>query len=141
MTDNYRLVCRFGSQRRVEEFETCNLGRLPPNFLVTSGTQSPERYLELSQLLVRLAEMFGGRVRNSFRLFGPYKGQSNLMFADSAVTLEPLPYQMDYRQALGQHLQALEDSDPKVCSSAIGKVASNSLLFTVLIVLIAIVFN
>lgn len=120
----------------MQDYESCNLGPLPPNFVVTSANQNVDRYLQLSQTLVRLADLFGGRARHSFRLFGAYKGASNLMFGDAAVAIQPLPLKTDYRQALGHHLSALEDSDVRVCNGSKLLFSVNSFVSLLLLIIV-----
>ena len=118
--EHFRLVCRYGGQRRIEDFEFCNLGKIPPSYLATSSNITYERYLEVVHLLSKLSTLFGQTNKDSFSLFSIYKRQSDLMFSDTTVSIEAMDYTSNYRDALGEFLDVFEDSDVQVCSSSYG---------------------
>ena len=118
--EHFRLVCRYGGQRRIEDFEFCNLGKIPPSYLATSSNITYERYLEVVHLLSKLSTLFGQTNKDSFSLFSMYKRQSDLMFSDNTVSIEAMDYTSNYRDALGEFLDVFEDSDVQVCSSSYG---------------------
>lgn len=118
--EHFRLVCRYGGQRRIEDFEFCNLGKIPPSYLATSSNITYERYLEVVHLLSKLSTLFGQTNKDSFSLFSMYKRQSDLMFSDNTVSIEAMDFTSNYRDALGEFLDVFEDSDVQVCSSSYG---------------------
>ena len=131
--EHFRLVCRYGGQRRIDEFEHCNLGKIPPSYLATSSNITYERYLEVVHLLTKLSTLFGSTNKDSFNLFSIYKRQSDLMFSDNTVSIEAMDFTSNYRDALGEFLDVFEDSDLQVCNgSFLSQFSLLSLIVTIL---------
>ncbi|XP_046441420.1 transferrin-like isoform X2 [Daphnia pulex] len=101
-SNNFRLLCLDGGVRPVQEYQTCNLGKVPAPKVMTDGWKSAERTQDIRAVLLRLSDLFspsfGGQV--IFRLFGPYEGVPNLLFTDFAERLGDLG-PVDYIQGLG----------------------------------------
>ena len=38
-SDDYELLCNDGTRKDIDDWEDCNLGKLPPNAVVTAGTR------------------------------------------------------------------------------------------------------
>ena len=36
-SDDYELLCNDGTRKDIDDWENCNLGKLPPNAVVTAG--------------------------------------------------------------------------------------------------------
>jgi len=38
-SDDYELLCNDGTRKDIDDWENCNLGKLPPNAVVTAGME------------------------------------------------------------------------------------------------------
>jgi len=71
----------------------------------------------LISLIIQNKHIFTNRVPNSFKLFGKYKNDSDLIFSDRTTQIQSLPPETTYAEALGEFLPLLEDNDPVVCAN------------------------
>ncbi|XP_043925554.1 serotransferrin-A-like isoform X2 [Protopterus annectens] len=96
--DNYELLCDDGSKKKVNEYEKCNLARIPAHAVVTRDDKNLMdniwKFLDLAQ------ENFGKKSRKPFKLFSHRLG-SDLMFKDSTYRLVRAPDQIDSFSFLG----------------------------------------
>ena len=112
----FRTVNRYLSP--VTDYQSCNLARIPSPFVVTSSVTPEELRFEVLQVVTQLSHTFSNEVPLSFRLFGVYRNQSDLMFADQTQAIRSLTPETTFADALGPFLDFLEDNDPIYCSTS-----------------------
>jgi len=101
----------------ITEYERCHIAKIPPPIIATSSSTSEELRFDVLQLVVSLSHMFANRVPHSFKLFGKYRNESDLIFSDRTTQITSLPPETTYAEALGDFLPLLEDNDPVVCAN------------------------
>lgn len=100
---NFRLICRSGSNMLLNDYERCNLARLPGKILVSTKFTSLEDRLTNRRLLTWLVDKFGGESRDMFELFGPYQNESDLLFDDSTNRIVPLQLDASTFEMVSKH--------------------------------------
>ncbi|XP_019959418.1 serotransferrin [Paralichthys olivaceus] len=92
--NDYELLCKDNTRKPIDQFENCNLAKVPSHAVVTRKDNE-----ELAQFIWQSLSS----VKN-FNLFSstPYGGK-NLMFKDSTTTLVQLPLNVDHTMYLGPH--------------------------------------
>lgn len=118
-SNDYEILCADGSRREVQEWQDCNLGRIPGNTLVTGSYKTEEQKRTMWQLL-KYAQTFYASDRNSnnFQLFDSGFDRSDLMFQDIAQSLVYIPpANQSYEAWLGSHfLRRLETLEWQSCN-------------------------
>lgn len=99
---NFRLVCRSGPSMLLNDYERCNLARLPGKILVSNKFTSKEDRLTSRRLLIWLIDKFSIEHREMFDLYGPYQNESNLLFDDSTTRIIPSQLEMASFDVVGQ---------------------------------------
>ncbi|PAA68741.1 hypothetical protein BOX15_Mlig014692g1 [Macrostomum lignano] len=117
-SNDYEILCADGSRREVQDWQDCNLGRIPGNTLVTGAYKTEEQKQTMWQLL-KYAQTFYASDRNSnnFQLFDSGFDRSDLMFQDIAQSLVYIPsVNQSYKAWLGnQFIQRLETLEWQSC--------------------------
>ncbi|KAG0727771.1 Transferrin [Chionoecetes opilio] len=112
---DYKLLCPSHDDTNtaaVTEFKTCNLALVPAHEVVVNGRMSEERQKHVRQVLLGVSQVFGetSPTRKTFRLFGKYRGKSDLLFKDSAKGLKALSEDTpDERQRKKDYFKKLEE--------------------------------
>lgn len=130
---DYKLLCRHGETAALQEYETCNMARVPAHYVMISTKASEEAQLDAALFLSKAAEAFGPKsTSHLFRLFGRYQGARDLIFMDRTTNLQAVAMNETYRSVLGDDFEgAMEVIDPVECreiSSAISARFSYTLL-------------
>uniref|UniRef100_A0A1B6EA49 Transferrin-like domain-containing protein n=1 Tax=Clastoptera arizonana TaxID=38151 RepID=A0A1B6EA49_9HEMI len=110
-TSDFELLCKDGSRRTVEEFQTCNWGTVPSNALVTTSAKPAKLRRLYQSFIAKAARMYGSPYNNLynisttttnnpnqiayeiFHLFESsprYGSKHNLLFQDITEDLRPL---------------------------------------------------
>jgi melanoma-associated antigen p97 len=84
---DYQLLCIEGGRAEINEWKTCNLGKIPGSTVVTSKSRGMDRRKNLWQLLQYAQEYYSSDDNPVFRLFDSGFGRQDLMFTDSATKL------------------------------------------------------
>ncbi|GFY45775.1 transferrin [Trichonephila inaurata madagascariensis] len=114
LSSDFQLLCDVGGTSPVNNYEHCNLGKVPAHQVVTNGALSPVRRLMLSSLLADSSRYFSDSSK-LYRLFGQ-GNKPDLLFKDSATGLKINPLDSNYEQVLGQRfVDASKAADPKNC--------------------------
>nr|CAK18225.1 transferrin [Anolis sagrei] len=105
----YELLCEDGTKKPIEEYETCNLARVPAHAVVARSVDG--RADEIWTLLSNAKEQYSKNKQDQCRLFGPAEGTlKDLMFKDSAVDVRRVPDLMDTHLFLGDNYYAAAQS-------------------------------
>ncbi|KAI4460367.1 transferrin [Holotrichia oblita] len=83
-SSDYELLCPNGGRAPVDQYASCHLAHAPPHMVVTSNAKSAGEIEELQNVLVDVGEQYSERP-DLFKLFGPFKGQSHLLFQVSLI--------------------------------------------------------
>lgn len=127
-SDDFRLLCASGGQASINEYEKCHMAQIPSRFIVTRNNINYENYTHIVSFLSSLSEVFTGKARYSFKLFGHYEGESNLLFGDTTNSIVALEEDADYTQELGKFLPILRNMDQVACENS-GNFISSQLIF------------
>uniref|UniRef100_A0A8D0BNM8 Transferrin-like domain-containing protein n=1 Tax=Salvator merianae TaxID=96440 RepID=A0A8D0BNM8_SALMN len=93
--ENFELLCPDGSQAAITDWKSCNLGRIPPNIVVTRSMAVTKVY----SFLTKSQELSTGA---AFQLFQSQKyGGSDLLFKDATEYLVPISH-LNYSTILGE---------------------------------------
>ncbi|CAG2172387.1 unnamed protein product, partial [Oppiella nova] len=101
----------------ITDYQSCHIARIPAPIVATSSQTPEELRFEVLQLVTALSDTFTNKVPQSFRLFGEYRNQSDLIFSDNTNRIESLPPETTYADALAHFLPLLEDNDPIACAN------------------------
>ncbi|XP_042316510.1 serotransferrin [Sceloporus undulatus] len=97
---NYELLCEDGTKKPIEEYQQCNLARVPAHAVVARTVDG--RADAIWTLLSNALERYSKHNQAECQLFGPAEGVlKDLMFKDSAVNLRRVPDVMDFHFYLG----------------------------------------
>ncbi|KAK4315705.1 hypothetical protein Pmani_013104 [Petrolisthes manimaculis] len=94
-SEEFRLLCSSNSgssTAAINEYRTCNLALVPAHEVVVASEMPEVRKKQVRQALLMATETFkeGAPGSKTFKLFGKYKGRSDLLFKDSAKGLRAL---------------------------------------------------
>lgn len=128
-SSDFRLLCREGDHHsdresnhrlgQLNDFRHCHLAKLPGRIVATTSLISNDTKFDALQVLVSLSDMFSHKVPMSFRLFGPFRNESNQIFSDDTFLLKAVPFDSSYKQVFDeQFLKYLEYNDIQVCASS-----------------------
>ncbi|XP_052772422.1 melanotransferrin-like [Mya arenaria] len=91
--ENYQLVCSDLTSRGVDEFESCNFGKVPNDIVMTTGLKSDAVVKKLKEFLIQTSDWFGfdGPYKANFSMFTStsvdYLERKNVMFNDATKML------------------------------------------------------
>ncbi|XP_054723487.1 transferrin-like [Uloborus diversus] len=112
---DFKLVCDSGSTATVQDYGRCNLGEVPPQYVVTGGKVSETRKLLLAKLMADSSNYFSD-TSNLYRMLRP-GSPPNLLFKDMATALRITPLGASYDQVLERRfLKASKAVDPRACT-------------------------
>ncbi|KAI5207914.1 Lactotransferrin [Manis pentadactyla] len=97
--DQYELLCLDNTRKPVDEYDTCNLARVPSHAVVARSVNGKEDLIW--GLLRKAQEKFGKNKSPGFQLFGSPSGQKDLLFKDSALGFLRIPSKIDSGLYLG----------------------------------------
>ncbi|XP_051888450.1 saxiphilin-like [Pristis pectinata] len=96
-SDDFELLCPGGGRAPVTEWDTCNLGPIPPNIVMTRSVIATKA----KDFLMKSQEHLGPGSHSEFQLFQSQKyGESDLLFKDATKCLTEAA-QLDYADILG----------------------------------------
>lgn len=103
LSDDFQLLCRDGSRALSHDYETCNLGKVPGNAMVTRGDNMTviDYYVNL---FMYAQQYYGSKGEEDFkfRMFGSEYPYHDLIFQDATQQLVPVPEeQRNYKTYLG----------------------------------------
>ncbi|KAM4613629.1 saxiphilin-like [Polymixia lowei] len=125
LSSDFELLCGDGRRAPLSEWESCNLGVIPPNVIMTRPVLTARVY----DFLMKSQETLAANPDTEFKLFQSQQyGESDLLFKDATQCLVHTSH-MDYRTILGEefyrhvetvfnctHSDILEFCDQDVCS-------------------------
>nr|XP_004664256.1 serotransferrin [Jaculus jaculus] len=116
--DQYELLCPDNTRRPVDDYERCNLARVPSHAVVARSADGKEDLIW--ELLSQAQEHFGKDKSKDFQLFSSPHGK-DLLFKDSALGFFRVPSRMDYRLYLGHnYVTAVRNLREGVCPESTG---------------------
>ncbi|GAB6026358.1 antigen p97 (melanoma associated) identified by monoclonal antibodies 133.2 and 96.5 [Chamberlinius hualienensis] len=129
LSEDYELLCRDGSRKAVEEYETCNLGKVPGNAIVARPDNNTvlEYYISL---FIYAQEFYGSKSEEEFKfqMFRSDFPYNDVIFQDAAQQLVPVPVeQRNYKEYLGYdfvHAKMAVD-----CTAAAGRYEISHIVF------------
>ncbi|XP_059805753.1 serotransferrin-1-like isoform X3 [Hypanus sabinus] len=103
LKNDYRLLCKDGTRKSIDEYKKCNWARVPAHAVVVRSRSTDNiKNEKIWDFLSRAQAKYGQNSTADFKLFQSTKYlQKNLMFKDSAEKLVRLPEGMDYLHYLG----------------------------------------
>ncbi|MEQ2260378.1 hypothetical protein XENORESO_015313, partial [Xenotaenia resolanae] len=104
---DFELLCVDGHRAALSEWESCNLGAIPPNSIMTRPVLTSRVY----DFLMKSQETLAATQSTEFKLFESHQyGESDLLFKDATRCFVHTSH-MDYRSILGEefyaHLEAV----------------------------------
>lgn len=95
---DFELLCGDGRRAPLSEWESCNLGTIPPNIIMTRPVLTARVY----DFLMKSQETLAASPNSEFRLFQSEQyGESDLLFKDATKCLVHTSH-LDYRTILGE---------------------------------------
>jgi hypothetical protein len=92
--DDLKLLCPTGDVpvMDIEDFKSCNWGKIPSGKVLARGNEdSAAKREDVRLTLLKVSETFAPGSKNNgnliFNLFGPYSGNSDLLFKDTSLGL------------------------------------------------------
>ncbi|XP_038552196.1 melanotransferrin isoform X2 [Micropterus salmoides] len=124
-SSDFELLCGDGRRAPLSEWESCNLGVIPPNTVMTRPVLTARVY----DFLMKSQETLTANPKTEFKLFESLQyGESDLLFKDATQCFVHTSH-MDYRSILGEefyshtetvfnctHSDILEFCNQDVCS-------------------------
>uniref|UniRef100_A0A3B5LUX1 Serotransferrin n=1 Tax=Xiphophorus couchianus TaxID=32473 RepID=A0A3B5LUX1_9TELE len=99
---DFELLCADGHRAALSEWESCNLGVVPPNSIMTRPVLTARVY----DFLMKSQETLGPASSTEFQLFESHQyGESDLLFKDATHCFVHTSH-MDYRSILGEEFYA-----------------------------------
>ncbi|XP_014897919.1 saxiphilin-like isoform X1 [Poecilia latipinna] len=99
---DFELLCADGHRAALSEWESCNLGVVPPNSIMTRPVLTSRVY----DFLMKSQETLGATSSTEFQLFESHQyGESDLLFKDATHCFVHTSH-MDYRSILGEEFYA-----------------------------------
>ncbi|XP_014663628.1 PREDICTED: melanotransferrin-like [Priapulus caudatus] len=124
--DDFELLCLDGTRAHVQQWSTCNLGRVPSHVVMTQGGKSPQEIQTYIDLLMYGQQYFSSKQGDRFKMFVSPEGHHDLMFQDSTVRLQPVGERNTYDKYLGREfITAIENT---LCISGSPSITSMSVL-------------
>ncbi|KAM9814176.1 saxiphilin-like [Neosynchiropus ocellatus] len=97
-SSDFELLCADGSRASLSSWQTCNLGVIPPNTVMTRPVLTARVY----DFLMKSQETLAANPNSEFKLFESHQyGESDLLFKDAAQCLVHTSHK-DYRSILGE---------------------------------------
>ncbi|XP_012728139.2 saxiphilin [Fundulus heteroclitus] len=99
---DFELLCVDGQRATLSEWQSCNLGVVPPNSIMTRPVLTSRVY----DLLMKSQETLASTRSTEFKLFDSHQyGESDLLFKDATQCFVHTSH-MDYRSILGEEFHA-----------------------------------
>ncbi|KAK3866185.1 hypothetical protein Pcinc_028259 [Petrolisthes cinctipes] len=130
---DYQLVCLDGTRASVTDYESCNLGKVRSNAIVTRGGDlyNATEVHAFTNLLLYAQQHFGRDSEDewNFKMFHSQEPYSDLIFQDATQQLVPLePEEQHYHPYLGlEFLNARYEVD---CAAGCSKLSLSFILLT-----------
>ncbi|XP_076012960.1 saxiphilin-like [Genypterus blacodes] len=97
-SEDFELLCSDGSRAPLSEWESCNMGVIPPNTVMTRPVLTARVY----DFLMKSQETLAANPNSDFKLFESQQyEESDLLFRDATQCLVHTSH-MDYRTILGE---------------------------------------
>ncbi|XP_040889104.1 saxiphilin [Toxotes jaculatrix] len=105
-TSDFELLCGDGRRAPLSEWESCNLGVIPPNTIMTRPVFTARVY----DFLMKSQETLAANPNTEFKLFESQQyGESDLLFKDATQCFVHTSH-MDYRSILGEEFYTHAES-------------------------------
>ncbi|KAB0802851.1 hypothetical protein PPYR_05037 [Photinus pyralis] len=83
---DFELLCPEGGRAVLNDYEKCNLARVPAHMVVTSNSKTEGEVDEIRNALLQASKLFG-ESPYIFKMFGTFNGKHDLLFKDYATGL------------------------------------------------------
>jgi len=108
LTADYQLLCRDGTRARIQDYESCNVGQVRSNAMVTRGgpNLNQTEINTILNLFLHAQQHFGQKFGDefNFKMFNSPEPTADLIFSDAAQQLKPVPAgERNYRAYLGNN--------------------------------------
>uniref|UniRef100_A0A0L8GW35 Transferrin-like domain-containing protein n=1 Tax=Octopus bimaculoides TaxID=37653 RepID=A0A0L8GW35_OCTBM len=101
-SDDYELLCKGDGRANIDDWEKCQLGKVPANAIVTGSYKDNSTIQNYWNLLNYGQEFFLSVTDGDFHMFDSGTYYNDLLFIDSAVRLMQLPEEkQNYQTYLG----------------------------------------
>ncbi|KAI1303148.1 Melanotransferrin [Halotydeus destructor] len=128
--DDFELLCRDGTRAPHNQYEKCNVGRVPGNAIVTHINRPFDHVEAYANLFLAAQQVFGSRFSDeyTFKMFVSEANYKDLIFSDATTQLVSVPFKLrEYKSYLGHDfLKSLSLTD---CSSAMPSNLSSIIQF------------
>uniref|UniRef100_A0A3P8ZC92 Serotransferrin n=1 Tax=Esox lucius TaxID=8010 RepID=A0A3P8ZC92_ESOLU len=102
---DFELLCGDGRREPLSEWESCNLGAIPPNIIMTRPVLTSRIY----DFLIKSQETLASNPETDFSLFQSHQyGESDLLFKDATRCLIHTSH-LNYRNILGEEFYRLAE--------------------------------
>ncbi|KAM9758502.1 saxiphilin-like isoform 1-T1 [Menidia menidia] len=106
ISSDFELLCGDGRRAPLTEWESCNLGIIPPNTIMTRPVLAARVY----DFLMKSQETFAANLDAEFKLFESHQyGESDLLFKDVTECFVHTSHK-DYRSILGEEFHTQVES-------------------------------
>ncbi|KAK6177967.1 hypothetical protein SNE40_012821 [Patella caerulea] len=88
--DDYGLLCPNGQTKAIDDYATCNWGKISSHVVMTSAIRTGPVVQGYKDFILKAAEWYGpnGIYNDKFKLFSSDSIRRNLMFSDSTMSLQ-----------------------------------------------------
>jgi len=136
-TTDFSLLCLEGRTDSVENYRQCSWAQVASHKLITNGNKDKMEVMSIKLMFLKASAVFGPS-KGLFKLFGSYHDKKDLLFKDSATSLQAVPSYASIKDVLGKDLY--EDLDVTYCAADVsGAMIPVSLTF-ILALCLAVVF-
>ncbi|KAG1669472.1 Melanotransferrin [Nymphon striatum] len=136
---DFELLCRDGTRSSVDQFASCNLGKVASNAIV-AREDDPDSIIEAYINVFMYAQQYYGHGSNyensfSFPMFGSPVDSSDLIFQDATELLKAIPKEkQNYKDYLGKEfLRAVENTD---CTAGCANNRFSVILYSFTVILV-----
>uniref|UniRef100_A0A646QDM4 Melanotransferrin 2 n=1 Tax=Hemiscolopendra marginata TaxID=943146 RepID=A0A646QDM4_9MYRI len=113
---DFELLCKDGSRKSPNDYETCNLAKVPSHAIVTQETKDAAEINRIEYLLDLGQFYYGEKKPNNFHLFSSGQGSKDLLFSDSTKSIKSVPEERrQYRKYLGDIADVYDKINDQGC--------------------------
>ncbi|XP_015924816.1 transferrin 2 [Parasteatoda tepidariorum] len=137
MPDDFELLCRDGTRAAFDMHESCNLGKVASNAIVTDRMKPAQYINAYIDLFLYAQQYYGSKYSEEFtlKMFVSEDDYSDLIFQDATQQLKRVPDEKrDYKLYLGREF--LLEMTIVDCTAAAGNVMSS-----IFIILVSFIFH
>jgi len=139
-SSDFKLLCRDGGQGLINEPEKCHIASIPTRSVIMSRWSDSDKYMNVIHFLASVSSVFR-EANQSFRLFGKYDNEENLIFNDKTTRLASIEDGTSWEDILGEFFKFASYTDEKLCHSSSTIISAGYIITFIVIVMQLIVLK